>query len=224
MTIDKQTLCIENAFDIENQLYELANNEIECDSFAVTSTNENGTEIEFERPITDLALEAASTINALLKRLESKEKLVADLASQLDVQLARSNALALKNARMTSFINAYLDIAIQGGALDGFAVQELALKHGLLRKEEYCAERHRDMVYAADLKDGDDVYFRVENPATDAFLAEVRASAIEAFADNQAKIADEELVGGNLDLSLRFRGMARAAKEFAAQIRQEAAK
>lgn len=64
---------------------------------------------------------------------------------------------------------------------------------------------------------------RIETPATDAFLAEVRASAIEAFADNQAKIADEELVGGNLDLSLRFRGMARAAKEFAAQIRQEAA-
>lgn len=61
---------------------------------------------------------------------------------------------------------------------------------------------------------------RIETPATDAFLAEVRASAIETFADNQAKIADEELVGGNLDLSLRFRGMARAAKEFAAQIRQ----
>ncbi|EME1089381.1 hypothetical protein VWQ36_003873 [Salmonella enterica] len=63
----------------------------------------------------------------------------------------------------------------------------------------------------------------IKTPATDAFLAEVRASAIEAFADNQEKIADEELVGGNLDLSLRFRGMARAAKEFAAQIRQEAA-
>lgn len=64
----------------------------------------------------------------------------------------------------------------------------------------------------------------MEKPATDVFLAEVRASAIEAFADNQAKIADEELVGGNLDLSLRFRGIARAAKEFAAQIRQESAK
>lgn len=74
MNIDKQALCIENAFDIANQLYELANNEIECDLFAVTSTNENGTEIEFERPITDLALEAPSTINALLNRLETAEK------------------------------------------------------------------------------------------------------------------------------------------------------
>lgn len=68
-----------------------------------------------------------------------------------------------------------------------------------------------------------DALHHSKTPATDAFLAEVRASAIEAFADNQAKIADEELVGGNLDLSLRFRGMARAAKEFAAQIRQESA-
>lgn len=68
----------------------------------------------------------------------------------------------------------------------------------------------------------DDAVEAMLTPATDAFLAEVQACAIEAFADNQAKIADEELVGGNLDLSLRFRGMARAAKEFAAQIRQEA--
>ncbi|EIN0702175.1 TPA: ead/Ea22-like family protein [Salmonella enterica subsp. enterica serovar Essen] len=51
---------------------------MECDLFAVTSTNENGTEIEFERPITDLALEAASTINALLNRLEAAEKRIAE--------------------------------------------------------------------------------------------------------------------------------------------------
>lgn len=143
MTIDKQTLCIENAFDIENQLYELANNEIECDSFAVTSTNENGTEIEFERPITDLALEAASTINALLNRLELKEKLVADLASQLDVQLARSNALAAENTGLKSALN------------------------DILQPDAAVLERnHR--VRALDA---------METPATDAFLAEVRASA-----------------------------------------------
>lgn len=143
MTIDKQTLCIENAFDIENQLYELANNEIECDSFAVTSTNENGTEIEFERPITDLALEAASTINALLNRLELKEKLVADLASQLDVQLARSNALAAENTGLKSALN------------------------DILQPDAAVLERnHR--VRALDA---------METPATDAFLAEVQASA-----------------------------------------------
>lgn len=116
-----------------------------------------------------------SMINDLMEVAEQASKLAQEAAEKL---VQERNALAAENARMTSFINAYLDIAIQGGALDGFAVQELALKHGLLRKEEFCAERHRDMVYAADLKDGDDVYFRVENPATDVFLAEVRASAI----------------------------------------------
>ncbi|HHQ8354192.1 TPA: DUF4752 domain-containing protein [Salmonella enterica subsp. diarizonae] len=115
-----------------------------------------------------------SMINDLMEVAEQANKLAQEAAEKL---VQERNALAAENARMTSFINAYLDIAIQGGALDGFAVQELALKHGLLRKEEYCAERHRDMVYAADLKDGDDVYFRVENPATDDFLAEVQASA-----------------------------------------------
>ncbi|HEA0291916.1 TPA: DUF4752 domain-containing protein [Salmonella enterica] len=113
-------------------------------------------------------------INDLTEAAEQANKLAQEATEKL---VQERNALAAENARMTSFINAYLDIAIQGGALDGFAVQELALKHGLLRKEEYCAERHRDMVYAADLKDGDDVYFRVENPATDDFLAEVQASA-----------------------------------------------
>ncbi|EDT6673046.1 hypothetical protein AIC63_001047 [Salmonella enterica subsp. enterica] len=134
-------------------------------------------------------------------------------------QLAERNAvLTAENARMTSFINAYLDIAIQGGALDGFAVQELALKHGLLRKEEYCAERHRDVVYAADLKDGDDVYFRVrvENPATDAFLAEVRAQGVEMFGSTTIKFGEEE---GDEDII--YAG--NQALLFAAQLRRESA-
>lgn len=185
MTIDKQTLCIENAFDIENQLYELANNEISCDSFAVTSTNENGTEIEFERPITDLALEAAEQANKLAQ--EATEKLVQE-----------RNALAAENAGLKELIEQHAN--------------SVAVCPNCSHEEP----SETDDIVA--------LYRSMETPATDVFLAEVRASAIEAFADNQAKIADEELVGGNLDLSLRFRGMARAAKEFAAQIRQESAK
>lgn len=141
MTIDKQTLCIENAFDIENQLYELANNEIECDSFAVTSTNENGTEIEFERPITDLALEAASTINALLKRLESKEKLVADL-------VAENEALKYQKPTLSAMMS----------CLDAFYADEDVPE--------------RAMMAAYDI-----LRKSVGTPDTDAFLAEVRASA-----------------------------------------------
>ncbi|EHX8438523.1 hypothetical protein P8B55_004192 [Salmonella enterica] len=206
MTIDKQTLCIENAFDIENQLYELANNEIECDSFAVTSTNENGTEIEFERPITDLALEAASTINALLKRLESKEKLVADLASQLDAQLARSNALAAENAHARErhvFIRA-LAVSIlehSGGRMDWRGAMEDATE--LLQTV--------DSVYA-------------KTPATDVFLAEVRAQGVERYAaqlKSEAELADETGWDGAAKFLI---SESEKVLAFAAQLRQEAAK
>lgn len=57
-------------------------------------------------------------------------------------------------------------------------------------------------------------------PATDAFLAEVRASGVEMFANAQNKIADDEAVKGNVDLSLRYRGMSLAADTFAAQLRK----
>ncbi|EPT5099079.1 hypothetical protein ACVRBC_001970 [Salmonella enterica subsp. enterica serovar Newport] len=149
-----------------------------------------------------------SMINDLMEVAEQANKLAQEAAEKL---VQERNALAAENARMTS-----LDIAIQGGALDGFAVQELALKHGLLRKEEYCAERHRDMVYAADLKDGDDVYFRVENPATDAFLAEVRAQGVEMFGSTTIQFGEEE---GDEDII--YAG--NQALLFAAQLRREAA-
>lgn len=57
-------------------------------------------------------------------------------------------------------------------------------------------------------------------PAYQAFLAEVRAQGVDMLAKAQEKIADEELIGGNFDLSLRFRGMSNAATEFAAQLRK----
>ncbi|MDL3394191.1 hypothetical protein QR158_23070 [Salmonella enterica] len=163
-----------------------------------------------ERGITD-----GLTKNRLAERNAAQE------ATENLVQ--ERNALAAENARMTSFINAYLDIAIQGGALDGFAVQELALKHGLLRKEEYCAERHRDMVYAADLKDGDDVYFRVENPATDVFLAEVLAQGVERYAaqlKSEAELANETGWDGAAKFLI---SESEKVLAFAAQLRQEAA-
>lgn len=196
MTIDKQTLCIESAFDIENQLYELANNEIECDSFAVTSTNENGTEIEFERPITDLALEAASTINALLKRLESKEKLVADLASQLDVQLARSNALATENA---------------------------GLKHAMAVTLEHVSVTDAGQAGVAAMIINDALHHS-ETPATDVFLAEVRAQGVERYAaqlKSEAELADETGWDGAAKFLI---SESEKVLAFAAQLRQEAAK
>lgn len=60
----------------------------------------------------------------------------------------------------------------------------------------------------------------IETSATDAFLAEVRAQGVEMFANAQNKIADDEAVKGNVDLSLRYRGMSLAADNFAANLRK----
>lgn len=139
------------------------------------------------------------------------------------------NRLAERNAALTaklSMINDLMEVAEQASKLAQEAAEKLVQERNALAAENVAMKSALNDILqpdAAVLERNHRVRAldAMETPATDAFLAEVRASAIEAFADNQEKIADEELVGGNLDLSLRFRGMARAAKEFAAQIRQE---
>lgn len=75
--------------------------------------------------------------------VRSVAQLISDLASQLDVQLARSNALAAENA---------------------------GLKKSEVEFNEYCRHECEDVgdTWVDDF---------TETPATDAFLAEVRASA-----------------------------------------------
>ena len=94
-------------------------------------------------------------------------------------------ALAAENGGMDAFVDALLSIAWQGGSADGAEIQELALKHDLLRQEVYSADEHENQVDdPGNFEDGDPVYFRVETPATDSFLAEVRAQGVEMFADD----------------------------------------
>ncbi|HAY0050566.1 TPA: ead/Ea22-like family protein, partial [Escherichia coli] len=52
------------------------------DYFAITSTNENGTEIDHEMAITDYALQAAGTVDELVAALESAEKRIAELEAR----------------------------------------------------------------------------------------------------------------------------------------------
>ncbi|ELY6244277.1 hypothetical protein SNQ22_000607 [Cronobacter universalis] len=71
-----------NATEISNQLRHLADNEIDSDSFAVVTENYNGREVEFERPITDLAIDAAGVIDELIAALEAAQKRNAELESR----------------------------------------------------------------------------------------------------------------------------------------------
>lgn len=73
---NKKALLIENGQLVADTLRHLANNEIDSDYFAITSTNENGTEIDHELVITDYARQAAGTVDELVKALEAAEELV----------------------------------------------------------------------------------------------------------------------------------------------------
>lgn len=74
--LNKQALLIENGQLVADTLRHLADNEIDSDYFAITSTNENGTEIDHEQVITDYALQAAGTVDELVLALEAAEELV----------------------------------------------------------------------------------------------------------------------------------------------------
>ncbi len=70
LTVGK--LLIENGRLVADTLRHLADNEIDSDYFAITSTNENGTEIDHEMSITDYALQAAGTVDELVAALEAE--------------------------------------------------------------------------------------------------------------------------------------------------------
>ncbi|ENT9547374.1 hypothetical protein ACFA6R_003050 [Salmonella enterica] len=95
--------------------------------------------------------------------------LIRCLAAQLEVQLVRANALAAENARLS-------DIA-KGGA---FVMQKALMKYefgvGMTMQAE-------DFIRDA----------RSKTPATDAFLAEVRAQGVEMFAAHCQKRHGEML-------------------------------
>ncbi|CAS10313.1 hypothetical protein BQ9544_2765 [Escherichia coli O127:H6] len=50
-------------------------------------------------------------------------QLISDLATQLDVQLARSNALAAENAGLKEFVKTCFRAAADGASLDGADIQ-----------------------------------------------------------------------------------------------------
>jgi len=91
MIINKQAteLLIANGQLVADTLRHLADNEIDSDYFAIVSESENSTEIEHELAITDYALQAAGTVDELVKALEAAEKRIAEHLA------ARSRAMTL---------------------------------------------------------------------------------------------------------------------------------
>lgn len=130
---------------------------------------------------------------------------------------ARCAALAAENAGLNAFVDALLSIAWQGGSADGADIEELALKHGLIRQEVYSQDDHENLVYdPGNFEDGDPVYFRVETPDTESFLAEVRAAAVDEV---YLKISNA-IINCYQDEQIGLDAAATICGDFAAQLRK----
>ncbi|EKF5619117.1 hypothetical protein OZQ94_001856 [Salmonella enterica subsp. enterica] len=97
------------------------------------------------------------------------------------------------------------------------AAENTALKKSEVEFNEYCRHECEDVgdTWVDDF---------TETPATDAFLDAARAQGVDLFAKREITDAVAELIGGSVDISLRLRESADRADEFAAQLRQGAAK
>lgn len=115
--------------------------------------------------------------------MRSVAKLISDLAMQLEVQLVRANALAAENELARKAVQAFCDVVGD-------------------KTEVICEEVGRDgvLVILEAMKATGNM------PATDAFLAEVRAQGVEMFAecaytlehhDHAVAFAAELRKGGN---------------------------
>ncbi|MBT2054922.1 hypothetical protein KKZ69_11585 [Enterobacter hormaechei subsp. hoffmannii] len=140
-------------------------------------------------------------------------QLISDLATQLDVQLARSNALAAENAGLKSAFDkpqAYLSWhAIPPTWEDPLPCGEYLDVHD--------EAGHKN-------SDGTDCWPvfanpEIKTPATDAYLAEVRAQGVDMFA---LMFAEEAIKSNNITTGWRAKA-SRAASEYAEALREDAA-
>lgn len=99
MTIKQvQELLIQNGQLVADTLRHLADNEIDSDYFAITSTSENGTETECELVITEYARQAAGIVDELIKALEAKDKAWSAQDDHISQQADRIESLEHTNA------------------------------------------------------------------------------------------------------------------------------
>ncbi|EFK7891665.1 TPA: hypothetical protein ACHGWQ_006093 [Escherichia coli] len=93
---------------------------------------------------------------------------------------------------------------------DALAAENAALKESERAFDAMCAEEHGDN-WVSEL---------TETPATDAFLAEVRAQGVEMYADNLDNGADDAERGGFDDAVKFLRSEASGVRLFADQLRK----
>ena len=158
--------------------------------------------------------------------MRSVAKLISDLATQLEVQLVRANALAEDQQKAIESIK-QADAAVK---LAHEKFSALAAENELARKavQAFCDVVGDNTEVIAEVVGRDGVLVILEAmkatgnmPATDAFLAEVRAQGVEMLAKNHQSIVNA-LKGDSLfsDDEYRHAAIVSAAVYFAAALRK----
>ncbi|MDM3290191.1 hypothetical protein OGW02_11135 [Citrobacter sp. Ce105] len=110
----------------------------------------------------------------------SLERKNIELAVQLANAESKCRELAAESAAKHEFIATCFRAAADGGSMDGADIQELGERLGLFGRETYQPVLHG---YICGHEAGEDtVYVMKKIPATDAFLAEVRAQGVDSLA------------------------------------------
>ncbi|HCJ9733780.1 TPA: hypothetical protein NV996_003499 [Escherichia coli] len=133
--------------------------------------------------------------------MRSVAKLISDLATQLEVQLVRANALAAENAGLKSGAMDEIKVINRGG-------QAYCVKDGVLVNP----------MYARGWNDYRAKSLQSDTPATDAFLAEVRAQGVDMARNAMIDFVDGE-VGPNKNVHGLIRG-AEICASIAEQLRK----
>ncbi|HAW7815970.1 TPA: eae-like domain protein [Escherichia coli] len=154
--------------------------------------------------------------------MRSVAKLISDLATQLEVQLVRANALAEDQQKAIESIK-QADAAVK---LAHEKFSALAAENELARKavQAFCDIVGDNTEVIAEEVGRDGVLVILEDmkatgnmPATDAFLAEVRAQSADELAELYFTLAAHE---ANRYIADSWRESARFAKDHAAQLRK----
>lgn len=139
--------------------------------------------------------------------VRSLAQLISDLSTQLEVQHVRSTNMAVQLANAESKC---MELAAENAGLKNFIINDCHVAH--IEPETFYEEEVTRYVSA----DG----YEPETPATDAFLAEVRAQGVEMFA---LMFAEEAIKDNNITTGWKARA-SRAASEYAELLREGADK
>ncbi|ELR7052258.1 hypothetical protein QRK99_001128 [Escherichia coli] len=139
--------------------------------------------------------------------MRSVAKLLSDLATQLEVQLVRANALAEDQQRaIESIKQADSAVKLAHEKFSALAAENAGLKSGAMDEikvinrggQAYCVKDGVQVnpMYARGWNDYRAKSMQSDTPATDAFLADVRAQGVEMAVDVVKQCYDNICAGG----------------------------